>query len=91
MRGFAGGDGVGVAPANFYGGVQATQQLIAAGHRHLLHIREQNRWTTKQREYGFMNAVAGTSGATGEILDGRRDHPARPAPRRPEIHDDRDL
>ena len=62
-----------VAPANFYGGVQATQQLISAGHRHLLHIREQNRWTTKQREYGFMNAVAGTSGATGEILDIRED------------------
>lgn len=57
-----------VAPANFYGAVQATQQLIAAGHRHLLHIRDQIRWTTKQREYGFMATVA-TAGATGEIVD----------------------
>lgn len=62
-----------VAPNNFYGAVQATQQLIAAGHRHLVHIREQIRWTTKQREYGFMNAVADTPGATGEIIDIRTD------------------
>lgn len=58
-----------VAPNNYYGAVQATQQLIAAGHRHLMHIREQIRWTTRQREYGFMNAVAATPGVTGEIID----------------------
>jgi DNA-binding LacI/PurR family transcriptional regulator len=58
-----------VAPNNFYGAVQATQQLLDAGHRHVLHIREQIRWTTLQREYGFMNAVNATTGATGEVLD----------------------
>lgn len=62
-----------VAPNNFYGAVQATQQLVDAGHRHLIHIREQNRWTTKQREYGFMNVVSMTPGATGEIIDIRED------------------
>lgn len=62
-----------VAPNNFYGAVQATQQLIAAGHRHLLHVREQIRWTTRQREYAFMNAVATAEGATGEIVDIRED------------------
>jgi DNA-binding LacI/PurR family transcriptional regulator len=62
-----------VAPNNFYGAVQATRQLIAAGHRHLLHVREQIRWTTRQREYGFMNAVATTQDATGEIIDIRED------------------
>lgn len=62
-----------VAPNNFYGAEVATQQLLAAGHRHLMHIREQLRWTTRQREYGFMNAVATTPGATGEIIDIRHD------------------
>lgn len=66
-----------VAPNNFYGAVQATQQLIAAGHRHLMHIREQIRWTTRQREYGFMNAVATSEGATGEIIDIREDGEAK--------------
>jgi DNA-binding LacI/PurR family transcriptional regulator len=62
-----------VAPNNFYGAVQATQQLVAAGHRHLMHIREQLRWTTLQREYGFMNAVASTPGVVGEVIDIRDD------------------
>jgi DNA-binding LacI/PurR family transcriptional regulator len=62
-----------VAPNNFYGAVEATRQLVDAGHRHLVHIREQLRWTTLQREYGFMNAVQGTPGATGEVVDIRLD------------------
>ncbi len=62
-----------VAPNNFYGAVQATQQLATAGHRHLMHIRDQIRWTTLQREYGFLNAVAATPGASGEVIDIRED------------------
>lgn len=58
-----------VAPNNFYGAAQATNQLLAAGHRHVVHLREQIRWTTMQREYGFLNAVAATPGALGEVID----------------------
>lgn len=58
-----------VAPNNFYGAAQATRQLLAAGHRHIIHLREQIRFTTRQREYGFLNAVGEVKGAVGEIVD----------------------
>lgn len=58
-----------VAPNNFYGAAQATQQLLAAGHRHIIHLREQIRFTTMQREYGFFNAVSAVKGAVGEVID----------------------
>jgi DNA-binding LacI/PurR family transcriptional regulator len=58
-----------VAPNNFYGAALSAQSLLDAGHRHLLHIREQIRWTTIQRVNGFFSAIAGVPGATGEILD----------------------
>lgn len=58
-----------VAPNNFYGGQNATQRLLDAGHRHILHLRDQIRWTTLQRQSGFEAAIAGTAGATGDILD----------------------
>jgi len=58
-----------VAPNNFYGAALATHQLLAAGHRHVLHLREHVRWTTLEREYGFFNAVSQVAGATGEVLD----------------------
>ena len=58
-----------VAPNNFYGARLATQQLLAAGHRRLLHLREQLRWTTLQRELGFRDAVAAVDGATGDVAD----------------------
>ncbi len=58
-----------VAPNNFYGAQNATQRLLDAGHRHILHLRDQIRWTTLQRQRGFEAALDGTAGATGEIVD----------------------
>lgn len=62
-----------VAPNNFYGAANATQRLLDAGHRHILHLRDQLRWTTLQRLHGFEAAIAATEGATAEILDIRDD------------------
>jgi DNA-binding LacI/PurR family transcriptional regulator len=62
-----------VAPNNFYGAFWATEQLLDAGHRKLLHLREQLRWTTHQRELGFFAAIARVPGASGEIYDIRTD------------------
>jgi DNA-binding LacI/PurR family transcriptional regulator len=58
-----------VAPNNLYGARMATSQLLDAGHRQLLHLREQLRWTTLQRESGFREAVANVDGAHGEVAD----------------------
>lgn len=58
-----------VAPNNFYGARLATTLLLSAGHRQLLHLREQLRWTTLQRESGFKDAVAGVAGAQSEVSD----------------------
>jgi DNA-binding LacI/PurR family transcriptional regulator len=58
-----------VAPNNFYGAAWATRLLLAAGHRHILHLRDQIRWTTHQRQQGFLSAIAEVPDAHGEILD----------------------
>ncbi len=58
-----------VAPNNFYGGQMATQRLLDAGHRTILHLRDQIRWTTLQRQQGFAAAIDATPGAIGELLD----------------------
>ena len=58
-----------VAPNNFYGAQNATQRLLDVGHRHILHLRDQIRWTTLQRQRGFEAAIAATAGATGEVID----------------------
>ncbi|RYE87551.1 MAG: LacI family transcriptional regulator [Hyphomicrobiales bacterium] len=62
-----------VGPNNFFGAASATQRLLAAGHRHILHLRDQVRWTTLHRQRGFESAIARTEGATAEIID-IRDH-----------------
>lgn len=58
-----------VAPNNFYGAAWATRLLIEAGHRRILHIRDQIRWTTLQRQEGFFSAIEAAPGVKGEILD----------------------
>jgi DNA-binding LacI/PurR family transcriptional regulator len=58
-----------VAPNNYYGALLATRALLAAGHRKVLHVRDQIRWTTLQRHRGFMAAVDEVAGASGEVLD----------------------
>jgi DNA-binding LacI/PurR family transcriptional regulator len=58
-----------VGPNNFYGGALATNMLIAAGHRSLLHVRDHLRPTTFQRHLGFQSAVAWADGARGIVVD----------------------
>ncbi|KFL32191.1 hypothetical protein JP75_04285 [Devosia riboflavina] len=58
-----------IAPNNYYGAHWATRRLLEAGHRSLLHVRDQHRWTTTQRERGFLAAVDDVEGAKGRIVD----------------------
>ena len=58
-----------VGPNNFYGGALATQQLLNAGHRSLLHIRDHLRPTTIQRHLGYRAAVEAQPGARGAVED----------------------
>jgi DNA-binding LacI/PurR family transcriptional regulator len=62
-----------VAPNNFYGGMLATRQLLAAGHRTLLYIEDHIRWTTVQRRRGFLAAIEEAPGASGRVLGIRED------------------
>lgn len=57
-----------VAPANFYGAYQATQRLIDAGHRKILHYTYRHRPTILQRRRGFEAAIAANPGVTGNVV-----------------------
>ena len=58
-----------VAPSNFYGAFLATQRLLDAGHRRILHYTHQYRPTILQRQRGFEAAIAATPGAVGSIIN----------------------
>ena len=58
-----------VGPNNFYGGALATNMLLSAGHRSVLHVRDHLRPTTFQRHVGFQSAVAMCEGARGLVAD----------------------
>lgn len=58
-----------VAPANYYGAYIATQRLLDAGHRRILHYTHRYRPTIRQRQRGFEQAIAKTPGATGIIVN----------------------
>ena len=58
-----------VSPANFYGAFLATQRLLDAGHRKILHYTHRYRPTILQRQRGFEAAIAATPGATGIIVN----------------------
>ncbi len=58
-----------VAPANFYGAYAATQRLLAAGHRRIVHYTHQFRPTIVQRRRGFDAAIAATPGAEGLVVN----------------------
>jgi DNA-binding LacI/PurR family transcriptional regulator len=58
-----------VSPANFYGAYQATQRLLDAGHRRILHYTHRYRPTILQRQRGFEAAIAATPGATGVVVN----------------------
>src|SRR5690606_32785616 len=57
-----------VAPANFYGAYQATQRLIDAGHRRILHYTYRHRPTILQRRRGFEAAIAANPGVSGTVV-----------------------
>jgi DNA-binding LacI/PurR family transcriptional regulator len=56
-----------VSPANFYGAYAATQRLVEAGHRKILHFTQELRPTIAQRRRGF-EAAAMAGNADGLIL-----------------------
>ena len=58
-----------VSPANFYGAFAATQRLLDAGHRRILHYTHRYRPTILQRQRGFEAAIAATPGAVGTIVN----------------------
>lgn len=58
-----------IAPNNYYGAAWATRLLLDAGHRSLLHVHDQLRWTTLQRHRGFLGAIDAVDGARGMVLD----------------------
>ena len=60
----------GAAPANFYGAFMATQRLIDAGHKRILHYGQNHRATLLQRQRGFQAAIAANPGITGKIVYG---------------------
>lgn len=58
-----------VAPANFYGAFMATQRLLDAGHRRILHYTYRYRPTIQERLRGFEQAIAMTPGAEAVIIN----------------------
>ncbi|HEV7346201.1 MAG TPA: LacI family DNA-binding transcriptional regulator [Devosia sp.] len=57
-----------VSPANYYGAYRATQRLLDAGHRKILHYTHRYRPTIRQRQRGFETAIAKTPGAVGTLV-----------------------
>lgn len=58
-----------VSPANYYGAYMATQRLLDAGHRRILHYTHRYRPTIRQRQRGFEQAIAAMPGAIGTIVN----------------------
>jgi DNA-binding LacI/PurR family transcriptional regulator len=58
-----------VSPANFYGAYQATQRLLNAGHRRILHFTNAFRPTILERRRGFEAAIAATPDAVGVVVN----------------------
>ena len=63
-----------VSPANYYGAFMATQRLLNAGHRRILHYTHSYRPTIRQRQRGFEQAIAMTDGAVGTIVNTDQRH-----------------
>lgn len=57
-----------VSPANYYGAFMATQRLLDAGHRRILHYTHRYRPTIRQRQRGFETAISRTPGAVGTMV-----------------------
>lgn len=63
-----------VSPANYYGAYLATQRLLDAGHRKILHYTHRYRPTIRQRQRGFEQAIAQTPRAVGTIVNTDQRH-----------------
>jgi DNA-binding LacI/PurR family transcriptional regulator len=57
-----------VSPSNFYGARLATERLLEAGHRRILHYTHMHRPTILERRRGFEAAIAGVPGAEGVVI-----------------------
>jgi len=57
-----------VSPANFHGAYMATQHLIDAGHRKILHYTFRHRPTIRQRQRGFEAAIADHPETEGVVV-----------------------
>ncbi|UUP16624.1 LacI family DNA-binding transcriptional regulator [Nitratireductor thuwali] len=57
-----------VSPANFYGAYLATQRLLEAGHRRILHYTHLARPTILERRRGFETAMAAVPGAEAVVV-----------------------
>ena len=57
-----------VSPANFYGAYMATQHLLDAGHRKILHYTYRHRPTILQRRRGFEAAMANCPDAEAVLV-----------------------
>lgn len=57
-----------VAPSNFYGAYMATQHLLDAGHRRILHYTYRHRHTILQRRRGFEAAMAAVPDAEATVV-----------------------
>jgi DNA-binding LacI/PurR family transcriptional regulator len=57
-----------VAPSNFYGAYLATQRLLEAGHRRILHYTHLARPTILERRRGFETAMAACAGAQAVVV-----------------------
>ncbi|WP_132959583.1 LacI family DNA-binding transcriptional regulator [Rhizobium sp. BK251] len=58
----------GVSPSNFFGAYEATNRLIAAGHRRILHLTGSHRHTIRERVRGFEAAIASVPGCEGRLV-----------------------
>jgi DNA-binding LacI/PurR family transcriptional regulator len=57
-----------VSPSNFYGAYLATQRLLEAGHRRILHYTHLARPTILERRRGFETAMAAVPGAAAVVV-----------------------
>jgi DNA-binding LacI/PurR family transcriptional regulator len=57
-----------VSPSNFFGAYVATQRLLEANHRRILHYTHLARPTILERRRGFETAMAAVSGAEGVVV-----------------------
>jgi len=58
----------GISPSNFHGAYAATQRILKAGHRRILHLTGSHRNTIRERIRGFEAAVASVDGTEGRVI-----------------------